>query len=664
MKKRKDSFWGIHCDFHARPWMSPIGRHLCEEDIRKVCRELRPDFWQIDCKGHFGWASYPSELPNAIPEFAFDTLALFRKVTREEGVALYMHYSGLWDERYCAEHPEAAILHADGTYDKNIVFPAGPYADDLMIPQLSELAEKYEVDGIWIDGDCWAAQMDYRKETLADFEKVTGISLNGQKPASPTDPYYQEYREYNRDLFRKYVRHYVDTLHQKYPHLQITSNWLFSDEMPEKVSIGVDFISGDTTPFNSLNATRYAARYLPQQNIPWDIMGMGQKYNGPGKIDLLPAHPVQIMQQAAATISMGGAFQVGLSQLFDGSLRMISLMSLKPVADFMKEREPYCFKGTVVPQAAMLVSTYDRYLEKSGLFSRGVDNSDSKRGLISLLCEAGQSLETISEHTLSEKADAYSMIVLPETVEALEKSTVDLLLNYAKNGGNLVLTGRKTCQLFADAGAPFTVEDLDDPVPTERFLAQQNDAKDQRFFTIDNTFLGGVLHPFQITPTGSHEVVAELFHDETSVRKPYAVICPFFNGNIAAIGSHIGWAYDKSSQCLHRDLMRRITEKLYTPLVKIEKACGSVDVVCLKKDEKLMVQLLNGNGNHHDMASDTEDFIPPVLDIELSIALDCPPKQLVLQPQGVVLPFTYRDTRAYTVIPRLDMHNVIEVIEK
>ena len=68
-KKRKDSYWGIHCDFHAKPEMGVMGRTLCEEDIRKVCRQLRPDFWQIDCKGHFGWVSYPTKLGNAMPEF-------------------------------------------------------------------------------------------------------------------------------------------------------------------------------------------------------------------------------------------------------------------------------------------------------------------------------------------------------------------------------------------------------------------------------------------------------------------------------------------------------------------------------------------------------------------------------------------------------------------
>jgi len=47
MKKRKDSFWGIHSNFHAKPEMGIIGKNLCEEDIRTICRQLKPDYWQI-----------------------------------------------------------------------------------------------------------------------------------------------------------------------------------------------------------------------------------------------------------------------------------------------------------------------------------------------------------------------------------------------------------------------------------------------------------------------------------------------------------------------------------------------------------------------------------------------------------------------------------------
>ena len=135
MKRRSESSFGLHFDFHARPYPGrpPVGLTLKEEDIREICTLIRPDFIQIDCKGHPGWTSYPSKLGNAMPEFAIDPLALWRKVTREEDVALYMHYSGVYEVKYCAEHPDESALQVDGTPSTSVRMDSR-YFEDYFIP--------------------------------------------------------------------------------------------------------------------------------------------------------------------------------------------------------------------------------------------------------------------------------------------------------------------------------------------------------------------------------------------------------------------------------------------------------------------------------------------------------------------------------------------------
>ena len=178
MKKRKESFFGLHFDFHASPEKCPaMGLNLREEDIREICRTVKPDFIQIDCKGHPGWCSYPTKLGNAMPEFATDTLALWRRVTREENVALYMHYSGVYDTKYCSEHPEERSMLADGSYHPSYTRLGGKYADELMIPQLCELAEVYEVDGVWLDGECWSGVTDFSPHLLRHLKVKQAIRL-------------------------------------------------------------------------------------------------------------------------------------------------------------------------------------------------------------------------------------------------------------------------------------------------------------------------------------------------------------------------------------------------------------------------------------------------------------------------------------------------------
>ena len=38
---------------------------------------------------------------------------------------------------------------------------------------IGELVEKYDVDGVWIDGDCWSVVPDYRSENIEKFEGNT-----------------------------------------------------------------------------------------------------------------------------------------------------------------------------------------------------------------------------------------------------------------------------------------------------------------------------------------------------------------------------------------------------------------------------------------------------------------------------------------------------------
>ena len=670
MKKRKDCFFGLHFDFHAQPKYGIQGVNLKEEDIRELCQIIKPDFIQIDCKGHPGWASYPTKMGNAMPEFAQDTLALWRRVTKEEGVALYMHYSGIFEIKYCSEHPEDTIMNADGSFNTSTVRSNSKYVDELLIPQLSELAEKYGIDGVWIDGDCWRARADFHPETLANFEKETGIDLCGRLPATPADPYYDEYREYNRELFRRYVRHYVDVLHERFPDLQIASNWAFSDHMPEKVTANVDFLSGDLNPSNSFNSARYAARALAQQGYPWDLMSWNFRRTIGQYSAVVAKHPKQIMQEAAAVISLGGAYQNYLMQYFDGSPNMTDIRNLTSLSEFVKERKPYCFRGTPIHQAALLLSTYDRNREATILYSRS--GFERVMGMSAVLCDIGQSLEIVCEHTLENTINEYEMIVVPELAKGLAKETVDSLLEYAKNGGKLMIVGKKTCSIFANAGAPITV------TPCAEYFGEGEKAYDNGgdaghadtstkkhkpyYFTRDAKTFGIAFSPCKVSAEGA---VTEAYISEALLgeRENLAITLPFGSGSITAIGFDIGSQYLSATQYNQRDLMGQITDKLYTPKVRVESVCGLLEVTALKMGDKLTVQLVNGGGAHSYDSCATDDYIPPVLDAKLSIALEEKPAKLVLQPENRELEFEYRDGRAYVEIDRIDIHSIIEIFE-
>lgn len=664
-ERRSDCFFGVHLDYHAKPENNRVqGEDLKEDDIRRICRTLKPDFIQIDCKGHPGWASYPTKIGNAMPEFAIDTLALWRKVTREEGVRLYMHYSGVYDRKYCSENPSEAITNPDGTVSTETTRLDGKYVDDLLIPQLLELAKVYEVDGVWVDGDCWMATPDFRPESLAKFEKETGTNLGGAIPKSENDPNYHEYREYSRELFRKYLNRYVDAVHEECPSFEIASNWAFSDHMPEKVCANVDFLSGDLNPLNGFNSARYASRALAGQEYAWDLMSWNFRIVIGSRGGYVPKHPVQIMQEASAVIATGGAFQDYIPQHKDGSPNMRELENLANVSKFIRERKDFCFRGKLVHQACLLLSTYDRYRESKNLFSR--TGFERTMGVTSLLCDIGQSLEVVCESTLEKYINEYKMIVIPELSNGLDEKTVSMLYEYAKNGGALLLIGSNTCSIFAKyERAPFSVNDMEEFI--DEVLDKTKDGHDNRsnsaympyLFDLGERDYGALYSPCEIVANG--HTWANVFKRDVDGKNVIATTVPYGLGSITLIGFDIGSQYLSGEQYLHRVLMKNITNELYSPIVRVENVCGRLEVVVLEVDGRLCIQLVNGNGTHANSSCATDDNIPPLLDIKLSIELKNEPKKLVLQPQGEELAFEYRGGRATVLIDRVDIHDIIEV---
>ena len=240
--------------------------------IENIVKQVKPDFIQVDCKGHAGYSSYPTRIGNPAPGFVKDQLKIWRKVTAKNGIALYLHYSGVWDTRAIQLHPSWAAVNADGSLSENNTSVFGPYADSLLIPQLKELSTDYGVDGVWIDGDCWAHQVDYSAKAKALFTQKTGIT---NIPLKIGDPNWREFLNFNRQGFRDYVTHYTNELHKFNPDFQVASNWAFSTLMPERVSIPVDFISGDFSPVNSMNSARLEGRFIRNQGKPWDLMAWG-----------------------------------------------------------------------------------------------------------------------------------------------------------------------------------------------------------------------------------------------------------------------------------------------------------------------------------------------------------------------------------------------------
>jgi hypothetical protein len=439
--RRADSFLGIHFDFHAGPDCTNVGARTTREMVTAVIDKVRPDYIQIDGKGHPGYSSYPTKVGNPAPGIVGDPLRTWRDVTRERGVALFLHYSGVWDSHAVKTHPEWAARHPDGHPDDNATSVFGPYADALMIPQLRELAGEYGVDGVWVDGDCWGAMADYGDPVKAAFQAQTGAAA---VPQNGNEPLWNEWLDFNREGYRRYLRHYVDALKASHPKFEVISNWAFSDHMPEPVSAGVTALSGDFSPDDSVNSARFSGRCMESQGRPWDLMSWS--FSREPRRQKTAA---QLQREAAIVLALGGGYQAYFTQTREGAVRLPELDVMAEVAHFCRERQRFCHHSEAIPQIALLYSTTGHYRSSPRLFHpSGGDGLPILKQALGALLGNGQAVQILSEHHLRGRLSRWPLVVVPGWSQ-LDPAFRDEMGAYAKAGGKLLLIGDGPAKLFA-----------------------------------------------------------------------------------------------------------------------------------------------------------------------------------------------------------------------
>ena len=634
--RRSDSFLGIHFDFHATETDENIGANTTREMIQKVISKTGVDYIQTDCKGHPGFVSYKTKLSNQAPHIKFDALKLYREVTEENGVALYMHYSGVWDTNAIKNHPSWGRLDENGNTDPNNISFFEGYTDELLIPQLMELCDDYKVDGVWLDGECWAVCQDFSEKAQKEFTEKTGIT---EIPKNPEDKYFYEFTEFTRNNFINYLNHYTKTLHKHNPDFQLCSNWAFTSYMPQKVCADVDFLSGDYPLNNSVRVAQLEARCMQNQGMPWDLMawGFGGQF-GRGVFSTKTA--VQLKQEAAIVLSLGGGFQIYYCQNRDGSIKDYILDIFAEVAEFCRERQSLCHKAKPIPEIALLYSTYNFYKKNKRVFS-GWDNiTQNISGVLNCLTSSQKAVEIIMEHNEIEK---YPLIIIPE-LDYLEEEYIKKLKNYVNNGGRLIALGRSV-EFFKDILGLSEMSETNFP----QYLRHNN-------------FICGIEAASYYVKTDSG-TLGEFSKLDNFLEKgsPAASITNYGKGQISGIYFQLGEDYNIGNLSLIRDFLSDVIDTIYPlQLIKIEENHG-ISLTIAEKDDKIMLNLINMNGPHSNGSTYVFSEIPPTGKVRVKIRKKL--SKITIYPENREIDFIYKDNESICELDNVEIHTILVLEE-
>jgi hypothetical protein len=582
-----------------------------------------------------GWSS---------PGIKKDALALWRKVTKLHDVRLFIHYSGVIDRVAVEHHPNWAALTPDRkVYDNGATSTFGPYVDELLIPQLKEVFNAYDLDGAWVDGECWGTVPDYSPHALAAWKTATGFET---APQSPDEPHWREWLEFNRAQFESYLTHYLDALHADKKGVEITSNWMYTGFTPRPVKAPLDFISGDYSALDSINTARFEARYITNTQMPWDLMAWGFSWRG-GVEDareraFKPA--IQLQQEASIVLSQGGGFQVYYQPTRAGWLDQSLIDVIGQLSDFCRLRQAVSHKTQSIPQVALLLSSYAFYDKTNAVFRAWEGEHNALHGVLHALLESGYSVDVLAEHQIAGKLNRYPVIVLPE-IHILEPGFQQALLEYAAEGGSLVSIGAETSQLFQNELGV-------------RLEGKPGDSTDLIFA---NNLFARFPGTWQPVSTNTARILEYRYPaaDSRNTGLPAATVNQYGKGKIAGIYGPLGTAHYTYHTPQLRGLLKRVmTEVFPEPLVELD-APPCIDMALRHSKGKHLIHLTNTSGMQIAKNYTIIDHIPAVGPVTLKIHADIKPSSVTLIPADCTIDVAEDKGGIHITIPSLHIHNVV-----
>jgi len=657
MKKRSEGFFGLHFDFHANPNCTEIGKNVTDDMVREIIETLRPDYIQCDCKGHAGYSSYLTKAGNQAPRFVKNQLKIWRKVTKEFDLPLVMHYSGVWDTRAIELHPEWAVTNEDGTKNQNMTSTFKGYVDELLIPQLIELANDYGVDAVWVDGECWATLPDFDEKIIALFEKESGIKLvkNDDDKYDKQSKEYREFLDFCRKQFFKYIAHYTDEVHSKTENFEIASNWMFTSFVPCPVSIDVDYLSGDFNATDSYNSARFETRVLCEQNKPWDLMAWGFYYDFTENCVFSIKSVDALSREAASVISLGGGIQIYNTQNRDGSVRLWEIRELESIAKFIRAREPFLKGCKPFSNIGILYSYYDLSRKFDSLFYNG--GNEDTRGAVKLTLDSAHTCSILMDHMLTtEYLKDKNIIIFPE-MKYISAEVKNALLKFTEDGGNLIISGHECCKSFEDILDGITISDEYESKKIfiyshPRYIPQY--AKTSNITVDENK--SEVLRRCNDSAFGVDEPTVL----DTRIQ-PIITKTKYGKGSIVAVYYNIFEIYNNAPDFYARNMMSDIIDNLDEGKFIEYKGQKFVDIVTSTKDGKLLINLTNTSGIYSEIRLRAYDEIQPIHDIEIKVKLEKAPSNVILMPENMIPDYNYdpKSKKLTVKVETLHIHSII-----
>lgn len=426
----KDYARRIHMDFHTPdvPWE----RAMKDFDVKKyvsILKDANVNSLVSFTKCHHGYSYYDTSIGLRHPSLP-DGLDMFGEILKEchsNDMKVMAYYSIGWLTTIQKNQPDwmernikGEMLDTQGNPKEgpwaNICLNS-PYLEEVVLPELTEILNKYDADGLWLDIiECNPCHCEHCKEK---YRK----QFNKELPDN------------DDELTEFVVQTKKDFIHRcRELTREIRPNWIFTyntagrdKELVEEV----DFNSIETHPGlpgdkEAWTRALVTYKFLQKYNKPWESCTSRFIHGWGGWDDQPVINNTVVMSRI---IAHGGMINLGDQAYPNATLDEELYKRIGQSFDYLEPRIEVAEGSTSVPYIALLTTKFDIYAHSNANYF----------GAAKILSENHWHFDIIDTDCL-DSLDKYECVIMPEIGE-LDTDTVEKLKLYVKNGGKILATG-------------------------------------------------------------------------------------------------------------------------------------------------------------------------------------------------------------------------------
>ena len=642
-KRRENDSRCVHLDFHTSELVPNVGEKFDKEKFAEVLKKAKLNSITLFAKCHHGCFYYKDSKffvhPNMERSLLDEQLAACKKA----GVSAKIYISAGIDEHIARQHPEWLRRDKIGedqpdTDYRRICFNNGYL--DILKEQTREVVEKYRPDGVFFDIiSTWPCYCD---NCMAEMKK---------RGLDPTDP--KQAIIVNEEVNARYYAEIEKVVKGVSPETQIVHNVPYHVSKQAEIDAN-DQIEVESLPTGGWGYDNFPAvvSYLRRQGK--NMIGMTGKFHRSWGEFGGYKYKEALRFEAALDLAFGTGMNVGDQLHPSGVIDGYTYDMIADVFDWFAKRQP--FSGGEFLSEIALYSPFD------GDFT----DLDGRTGASRILFEDKYLFDMIGEEEISEK---YPLIVIA-TARPLKKSEAVKFADYAKKGGKILAEGLAAKSL-ADEGVDLGFKNMtnDEETPcyfTARYpMAAANGVPLVVYGKAWNIEPSGEVLCDKLSPYFKRVGNVFCSHAQTpcDYDKKSAAITLGSDGIAVAADLFSLYASDGglTAKMLVSPLISRLTGKTKTVITNLP---SSGKVTLYKKGNSEILHLAYANtivrGGGKTPVEVVED-IATLSEVRVSVKGERP-SELILQPEGREIPFSYEDGRISFDIKNFNCYSAVEII--